>query len=170
MGPAGAEGAVGATGPQGPIGLTGLQGPAGGGPAQIFLLNAGANITQWTCQDVDLQDACNNKDGCRIRMVMQLKTDTSDQLRMIDENIAMEIPSQGGGRSPGVYGWTSEGAGSYAWISGGSTIHTVASPWDWGFILTYRHSNCGGNNSILPAYQFRLMTHPQVQTRFLIYD
>ncbi|MBL9017104.1 MAG: collagen-like protein [Myxococcales bacterium] len=171
IGPAGAVGATGATGATGPQGPIGPEGPAGPGlePALEIVLNAGSNITYYVCQDVNLQSICGDADGCRVRMLMQHKTDSSDLFRVIEYLIAMETPSENAGRASGIFGWSREGGGDHAWISGQSA-YVVASPWDWAWILTYRHSNCGGGNAVLAPYTFQLMTHPQIRTRFLFYD
>lgn len=60
---------------------------------------------------------------------------------MIDENIGIEIPSENGGRYPGISGYTRQsGGGDFSWISGFSRDQ-VFSPFDnWVRMYTYNHT------------------------------
>lgn len=53
-------------------------------------VNNGANTTNYVCVEINLQTPCGDEDGCRIRMVLAHKTDSSDQVRIIDQHIFME--------------------------------------------------------------------------------
>lgn len=171
QGPAGSPGSAGATGATGP---QGPPGPAGSvAPSQTIVLNTGVNTTYYRCTDVNLQNECADPEGCTIRMVMHHKTDSNNQVRIIDQHIIMENwRYYGVNTSNGIYGWTRQsGGGDNSWISGTQNAK-VAGPWDWAWIHTYRttHNGCNGGNYRLPIYNFSFMTHPAVQTTFFVYD
>jgi hypothetical protein len=185
MGPQGPQGPAGAsiTGPQGPVGPQGPAGPAGGsgshpGSAPLRFEVYNSDASSWACVDVNLASLCGDDDGCRIDLLMHHETDGNDMVRAISEHIYMEQPSLSANRSPGIYGYTrQEGGGDHAWILGISNQYTIFEPWEWVYMLNYRHSYCPGQNgSTGPSYagsdlyKFTIMSHPSVRTSVVVYD
>lgn len=169
------SGSAGSVGPAGPAGPTGPQGPPGppgsGGPVAEYRLNDYSYGTgSYRCTLVGLDEWCADGDGCTIRVMMDHKLAADDEFRIIDQHIGFENYSPGFDNTAGLTGWTRQsGGGDYKWISGGGN-YTVFAPWDWAWMLTYRHPNCYGYTQSLQAGSFTFMTHPHIFSRFLIYD
>ena len=167
-GPTGATGAVGPTGPQGPAG------PSGNTLVATIDVNNESQQSAYRCATYNVTSACMDADGCTIRMIMDHKTDGNDQVRVIDQFIYMEnSTTRGNNSSNGRYGWTRQsGGGDYSWISGNGATYTIAEPWGWAWIFTYGHSYCPqySRHTVFSTGTLGFMSHPDVRTRFLIYD
>ena len=125
--------------------------------------------------NVDLEEYCGDFDGCTIRVVAQHETQENDQVHVIEEHIYMENPDFSNNKKPNtLYGWTRQGGGGdYSWITGDTTRHEIFSPWDWVWMLDYKHSDCEGVSAhevYTDPYTFTFMTARTVSARFLIYD
>jgi hypothetical protein len=139
----------------------------------VLVLNPGSNTTFFMCQDVDLQAACGDEDGCRIRFMMQHKTHAQDEFRVAEALMGMETPAENGGRAVGIFGWInlSSSPSEFNFISGNGSTFVAANPYNAVYMITYRSSNCaGGDNAILPAYNFRFMADPLWRARILVWD
>ncbi len=130
----------------------------------------------YACVDKDLKDLCGDEDGCDIRLELQHETDSSDQVKTIDEHIFMEQPDMSNNRSPGIYGYTrQEGGGDFSWITGTEKRYTIFSPWGWMWMLNYRSKHCPEQSGKAgPAwsdpYKFTFVSSPKTRTRVIIYD
>jgi len=134
-----------------------------------------SDTSTYECVDKNLQDLCGDEDGCDIRILMQHENDGNDQVRIIDEHIFMEQSSMSNNRGSGTYGWTRQsGGGDYSWITGAGNRYTIFSPWDWVWMLNYRHDYCPGQSGHGSAwddhYKFTFMSHPHVRTKVIVYD
>ena len=147
---------------------------AGGGP-DIILEVWNSGTSQRGCVKQNLQSLCGDNDGCFIRIVMQHKTDSNDQVRMIGEYIYFEQPELSNKNGPGTYGWTRQiGGGEYSWITGTAGKNTLFEPWDWAWAFNYWHSSClsypSGSDAFSNAYDVVFMCHEHLKCRFIIYD
>ena len=135
------------------------------------------DISTYACiHDVDLEDYCGDEDGCTIRLLMQHETDGYDQVHIIDEHIYMEQPDLSNNRNAGIYGWTRQsGGGDYAWVTGTTNLYyTIFNPWDWVWMLNYKHPYCPDqtvtSSPYTNPYMFTFMSHPYVRATFIVYD
>lgn len=132
------------------------------------------DIHTWVYKELNMPPELMDVDGGTIRLIMQHETDPNDQIRVIDEHIAMERPDNEGarwgahGRKKGRYGWTRQsGGGDLSWILGDNTPHKIAAPWRWAYIVDY---NWLHDSSPLGGNKIRIYSHPLVTTRVVIMD
>lgn len=129
------------------------------------------NLTHWVCVDLPMPRQLMDFEGGTIRLIMQHETDGHDQIRVIDEHIAVEHVNDAygsRGRHNGLYGWTRQsGGGDHGWILGDSGAHTLFNPWGWSHMVDYRW---GQGNALLGGNNVRFCSHPHVTTRLIFLD
>lgn len=165
----GSAGTDGATGPTGPKGDKGDPGTSIA-PSRTFIV--GGSTTAWRCTGpIDIRAECADADGCRIRLIINNISASSDEVRIIDENIYMES-QYGTNAANGLYGWTRQGGGGdHSWITGNGGLYTVFSPWGIGHAFTYKHSYCTGlAHAPLQNGQISFLTRPGWYVIYQIYD
>jgi hypothetical protein len=137
----------------------------------VRLNDYSSGTTSWRCADVDVSSVCFDEDGCTARFMMDNKLAADDEMRVLEFYIGSENYSPSQNNSAGLTGWT-RGSGDFdfKWFSGNG-YHTVADAWGWGYLFTYRHSNClGYTGSVMNQGSFYAMSHPHVFTRMLFWD
>jgi hypothetical protein len=125
------------------------------------------------CIDITLPNALKDRDGGTIRLIMQHELNAHDQIRIIDEHIALEHHNDNfgnRGRHNGLYGWTRQsGGGDHAWVLGDNIRHTIAKPWGWAWIVDYKWGEAG--TGVFPNTEtIRVCSHQHVTTRVIIKD
>jgi len=125
--------------------------------------------TNWTCSDINLQDYCGDEDGCKI--IYYGLHNGNDQVRVLPSYIFMEQPGWSPNLRSGVYGFNRQDGGDIGFNTGAGETYNIIQPWSWAWMQNYNFNGCGGDNAAFAdPYKFRFTTHPQIRSKFVIFD
>lgn len=141
-------------------------------PGLVLALKVGnEDIYTYACTQIEMPAALLDADGGTIRLVLQHELDPHDQVRVIDEHIALEWTDDTygkRGRYAGRYGWTRQsGGGDAAWVLGDQVAHNLFAPWDWIWVDDFARF---GNGQLLGGNKIQICVHPHVTARVFFYD
>lgn len=152
-------------------------------PPYVFKMGTPGNNTWWHTNQPPpeiIRDYLGDEDGGRIRFIVQ--RNDNEEVRTIEEYVAIEQPSDGGGEGvvPGLHGHTYQfGGGTQGFRLGDAVQERVTpSPWDW--ILVHDFPTLG-RDGLTPGsngepwqgadkYRIEFLLVPNLSATVIIYD
>jgi hypothetical protein len=139
-------------------------------PPMVFEVGQKDDTQKWYAVNKDIKDLCGDADGCTMKFF--LRSNNSDEVRTISEQIYIEQPDKSSNKQPGLHGWARQlGGGDQAFIlQTANKYEIVPHPWGWIWVLNYSHQNVGQESGAFSGYQVQFMTAPNVSATVIIYD
>jgi hypothetical protein len=136
--------------------------------------------TTWQLYQIDLQQYCDDDDGCTIRVHMQ--HELNYEVRFFDNKIALERSSfSNSGNTNIVRGRTLQlnSNETHAWdryyTLGDNAREVVWEAWDWSWATDFRPGGRVGGSDGTPhtgndKFKIWIAMHPHVSAKIIIYD
>ena len=103
-------------------------------PPMIFEVGQKGDTTKWHAVNQDIKQLCGDADGCTMKFL--LRDNSTDAVRVIEEQIYIEQPDKSGNKTPGLSGWARQGGGASddTWpfvLQTAAKNELVPYPWEW---------------------------------------
>ena len=142
-------------------------------PPMIFEVGQKGDTTKWHAVNQDIKQLCGDADGCTMKFL--LRDNSTDAVRVIEEQIYIEQPDKSGNKTPGLSGWARQGGGASddTWpfvLQTAAKHELVPHPWDWIYVRNYSSPEVGSVSAAFTGYNVQFMTRPNVSATVIIYD
>ena len=146
------------------------------GEKQPMVLDIGTapdTTDYWERQPVDIGPLCGDADGCTMKLLFRIKS--TDEVRVITEQIYIEQPNVSGNKNPGLHGYARQlgGGGDGSFVLGtAAKFDLIAAPWSWIWVRNYQSIVNGVLTAgpVYTGYNVAFMTAPNIAAKVIIYD
>lgn len=139
-------------------------------PPMVFEVGRKGDTKNWYAENRDIGPLCGDADGCMMKFLFRVNS--SDEVRVITEQVYIEQPDKSGNKRPGLHGWTRQlGGGDKGFVLQTATKNDIVPhPWEWIYVRNYSSGEVGPQSNAFSGYQVQFMTRPNVSATVIIYD
>ncbi len=141
-------------------------------PPMVFDVGSKNVPNAWQAVNKNIESHCGDADGCMMKILFHVIS--TDEVRVITEQLYFEQPNKSNNKTAGTWGWTrQQGGGDSSYIlNNGVRYEIIPHPWDWIYVRNYGSPevSAGRTSAAYTGYNFQFMVRPNVCATVIIYD